>query len=254
VPETTELIFVEGDDFDKRSSLFTYLKKSAEVREFLPRQGAELQRWLQDRARTLGARLQPDAGALLVEYAGADGRALLNEVNKLSAYAGPGGTIDAGAVRLLVPDSGESSVFEFVDALAARQLGPALQLLHDLFADGAAATYLLFMVGRQVRILIGVSELADQRRGPDAIAAELGQRPFVVRKAMTQAGRFDRAALLRLHDRLTELDHWSKTGRIDPEAALELLVAETCDLRARPAQQAGPSGPRQDQRWRGAER
>src|SRR4051812_9707052 len=33
VPETTELIFVEGDDFDKRSSLFTYLKKSAQVRE-----------------------------------------------------------------------------------------------------------------------------------------------------------------------------------------------------------------------------
>lgn len=254
VPATTELIFVEGDDFDKRSSLFTYLKKSAQVREFQPRQGAELQRWLQERARALGTRLQPDAGALLVEYAGTEGRGLINEVNKLSAYAGIGGTINTDAVRLLVSDSGESSVFEFVDALAARQLGPALQLLHDLFADGAAATYLLFMVGRQVRILIGVAEYADQRLGPDAIAAELGQRPFVVRKAMDQARRFDKAALLRLHDRLTELDHWSKTGQIEPEAALELLVGETCDLRARPTQAAAPLSAGRDQRWRPAGR
>ena len=239
VPATTDLIFVETDDFDKRSSLFTYLRKSADVREFQPRQGADLQRWLQERARVLGARLRPDAGALLVEYAGTEGRALSNEINKLSTYVGPGGTIGPDTVRLLVPDSGESSVFEFVDALAARQLGSALQLLHDLLADGAAATYLLFMVGRQVRILIGVAELADQRLGPDAIAAELGQRPFVVRKVIGQAGRFDRAALLRLHDRLTELDHWSKTGRIDPEAALDLLVGETCDARVRAS---GPPG------------
>jgi len=229
VPETTNLVFVEADDFDKRSSLFTYLKKHAQVREFQPRQGADLQRWLAERARGLGVRLLPEASGLLCEFAGSDGRTLLNELAKLAAYAGPAGTIDAAAVRLLVPDSSESSVFDFVDAPAARRMAPALQLLHDLFADGAAAIYLLFMVGRQVRMLIGVAELAAQRMSADAIAAELGQRPFVVRKALTQAGRFDRATLLGLHDRITELDHWSKTGRIEAEAALELLVGETCD-------------------------
>src|SRR4028119_1575110 len=60
VPETTDLIFVEREDFDKRSSLFTFLKKSATVREFLPREGADLQRWLGDRAKRLGVQLAPD--------------------------------------------------------------------------------------------------------------------------------------------------------------------------------------------------
>jgi DNA polymerase-3 subunit delta len=229
VPETTDLIFVEAAEVDRRSSLFGFFKQARVIREFQPREGAELQRWLQQRARMLDAKLQPEGGTLLVEFIGNESRALANELAKLAAYVGPGGTIGSAEVRLLVPDSSESSVFEFVDALAARRLAPALQLLHSLFADGAAATYLLFMVGRQVRILLGVSELAAARMQPEAIAAELGQKPFVVRKALSQAGRFEREALLRLHDRLVELDHWSKTGRIEPEAALELLVGETCD-------------------------
>jgi DNA polymerase-3 subunit delta len=232
VPDTTDLIFVEGADVDRRSSLFGYFKQQNALHEFQPREGAVLQRWLRERAQALGAELKPDAGQLLVEFAGNDGRALLNELNKLAMYVGAGGAIGAREVRLLVPDSGESSVFDFVDALAARRLAPALQTLHGLFADGAAATYLLFMVGRQVRTMLGVAELAARRMPPDAIASELGQKPFVVRKALDQARRFERAALLKLHDRLVELDHWSKTGRIEPEAALELLVGEVCDQQA----------------------
>jgi DNA polymerase III subunit delta len=233
VPPTTDLVFVEGE-FDKRSAIFNYLKKSGEVREFQPRQGADLQRWLHERARGLGVRLSPDASAMLVDYVGSDSRGLVNELHKLSAYVGEGGTIGVADVQLLVPDDGETSVFAFVDALAARDAGPALQLLHGLLDDGQAALYLLFMVGRQVRILLAVAEYAGQRISPDAIAGEIGQKPFVVRKAVGQAARFDRATLLRLHDRILEFDHWSKTGRIEPEAALDLLVAETCASDHRP--------------------
>ena len=228
VPDTTDLIFVEREDIDKRSALYTYLKKAATIREFLPKEGAELQRWLQERARQLEVKLAPDAGVLLAEFVGNESRALLNELHKLAAYVGSHGTITADAVRLMVEDNGESSVFAFVDALATRQLGPALGLLRALLADGEAPLKLLFMIGRQVRLLIQVKACTDQRMRPDAIASELKQAPFVVRKAVDQAGRFSTAALVQLHDRLLELDHWSKTGRIDDETALDLLVAETC--------------------------
>src|SRR5262245_31693686 len=46
VPPTCDLVFVESEEFDKRSAVFTYLKKTADTREFLPKEGAELQRWL----------------------------------------------------------------------------------------------------------------------------------------------------------------------------------------------------------------
>ncbi len=245
VPPTTDLVFVEGDDFDKRSSVFTYLKKSAEVREFQPRQGADLQRWLHQRVRALGVNISPDASAMLVEYVGSDSRGLVNELNKLAAYVGEAGTIGVQDIQLLVPDDGETSVFEFVDVLASRQAGPALKLLHSLLDDGQAALYLLFMIGRQVRILIAIAEYQGQRMSPDQIASTIGQKPFVVRKAIGQAARFDRATLLELHDRMVQLDHWSKTGRIEPEAALDVLVMETCLQGTAPSPRPAAGG-----RWR----
>ena len=228
VPATCNLVFVESEDFDKRSAVFTYLKKAGQTREFLPKEGADLLRWLAERATSLGAKLDPQAAQRLVGYVGADSRMLVNELGKLANYVGSGGRITADAVELLVQDRQEQSLFAFIDELSARRRGAALQSLRRLFEDGQAATYILFMVARQVRILLGVKELAAQRLRPDDIAAQLGQRPFVVRKALEQVRGFSDAELAQLHDRVLALDHASKTGRVEAETGLELLVAELC--------------------------
>jgi DNA polymerase-3 subunit delta len=208
--------------------VFTYLKKTADVREFLPRQGAELTRWLGQRAQMMDVKLDGAAAQRLIGFAGNDGRALVNELSKLASYVGRGGRITADHVDLLVQDGQEQNLFAFIDELSARRRGAALQSLRRLIEDGQAATYILFMIARQVRILLGVKELAAQRMRPDDIAARLGQKPFVVRKALDQARAFSDAELARLHDRMLELDHATKTGRMDAEAGLEVLVVELC--------------------------
>lgn len=228
VPQSCDLIFVESEEVDRRSVLFTYLKKAGEAREFLPLEGAELSRWLVERARRLGAKLEPAAAHRLVDLAGNDTRALVTELAKLATYVGKGGAIGPAAVDLLVQDGHEQNLFAFIDALSARRMDAALGGARALLEDGQAATYVLFMLARQVRILIGVQELAGRRMRPDDIAAELGQKPFVVRKAVDQARAFAPGELRRFHDRLLELDVASKTGRIQAETALEVFVAEVC--------------------------
>lgn len=226
VPPICDLIFVEQDDVDRRSVLFTYLKKAGEVLEFLPMEGGELQRWLAERAKLLGVRLDGAAAQHLVDLAGNDTRTLVNELAKLASYVGRGGRVTAPVVDLLVQDSQEQNLFAFIDDLSARRVGAALRGARGLLEDGQAAPYVLFMLARQVRILIGVRDLAAQRRRPEEIASELGQKPFVVRKAMDQARNFAPGELEQLHDRLLELDIAIKTGRIQAETALELFVAE----------------------------
>jgi DNA polymerase-3 subunit delta len=157
----------------------------------------------------------------------------VNELAKLASYVGRGGRVTPAEVDLLVQDGQEQNLFSFVDDLSARQLGPALRGARQLLEEGQAPTYVMFMLARQVRILLGVRELAAQRMRPDDIAAELGQRPFVVRKAIDQARAFAPGELERLHDRLLELDLATKTGRIQPEVALELFVVEMCGPQAR---------------------
>lgn len=231
IPPTCQLVFVETEEFDKRSAIFTYLKKAAEkghaeLREFLPRQGDELLRWLDGRANLLKVRLDRDAARRLVEFVGPEGRALVNELAKLAAYVGTGATITTKEIELLVQDDQEQSLFAFIDELAARRRANALRGLHQLLADGQAPTYVLFMLARQVRILLAVQELAAQKLRAEAIAAELGQKPFVVRKALDQARGFAPEELPRLHDLLLSFDHGTKTGQIDAEVALELVVFE----------------------------
>ena len=231
VPPICDLIFVEREEVDRRSVLFTYLKKTGETREFLPLEGSALLRWLAERAKRLGARLDPAATQRLVELVGNDTRSLLTELGKLATYAGRGGVISPQAVDLLVQDGQEQNLFAFIDDLGARRLGPALHSARGLLDDGQAPTYIFFMLARQVRILLGTQALAGQRMRADEIAVELGQKPFVVRKAMEQARSFAPGELQQVHDRLLELDIATKTGRIQAETALELFVAEVCTAR-----------------------
>lgn len=228
VPDACDLVFVESDDFDKRSSLFVFLKKHAEVHECVPREGADMQRWLHERAGNLGVTLESDAARRLTLLAGNDGRLLVTELTKLATFVGRGGRITVRDVDLLVADTQEQNLFAFIDELSARHRHAALTALRHLLDDGQAAQYILFMMARQVRILLGVKDLVAQRLRPDDIATQLGQKPFVVRKAIEQARGFSLADLRRLHQRLLELDHASKTGRAEIEAGLELIVADMC--------------------------
>jgi DNA polymerase III subunit delta len=228
VPATCDLVFVESEDFDKRGAVFGYLKKIANVREFQPREGAELTRWLNERAKTLGVTLEGPAAQRLIGFAGNEGRALVNELNKLASFVGRSGRITPQHVDLLVQDGHEQNLFAFIDELSARRRGAAIQSLRRLVDDGQAAPYILFMVARQVRILLGVKELVGQRIRPEEIAARLGQKPFVVRKALDQARGFSDAELAHLHDSILALDHATKTGRMDAETGLETLVVELC--------------------------
>lgn len=232
VPATCDLVFVERGDVDKRNSIFTYLKQAGSAEEFLPRKGADLQRWLNERARLLDARLDSAAAQRLIDYVGSDSRSLVTELTRLATYVGRGGRITAAIIDAQVQDTQEQNLFAFIDDLALRRSGAALRGLRRLLADGQAATYLLFMIMRQVRILLGVQELANQRPRPrpDDIAAQLGQKPFVVRKALEQARGFGPGELVALHDQLLATDQAIKTGRLQAEVALELLVVDFCGV------------------------
>ena len=221
VPEWCDLVFYEADDVDKRNQVFTYLSKHGVVREFPERKPEELQSWLIKRAGRLDVTLRDDAAQRLVEYVGVDARRLWNELQKLAAYVGHAGTITAAVVERLTIDDQEQNLFKFIDDLSMRRMASALRAARALITDGQAPPYVLFMIARQLRVLIGVQDLAARRMDDRAIAAALGVQPFIVR-------HFSAAELLAAHDRLLELDHWIKTGRIQPETALEVFVGEIC--------------------------
>lgn len=232
VPDWCDLVFYESDDVDKRNQVLTYLSKAGTVREFPERRPEELPPWLAARAAQLRVRLQPDAARRMVDFIGVDARRLWNELQKLASYVGTGGTIDNAAIDRLVVDDQEQNLFAFIDDLSNRRLASALRGARALVADGQAPPYVLFMIARQLRVLIGVQECTQRRMDERTIASTLGIQPFIVKKALAQARNFSPDELLAAHDRMLTLDHEIKTGRIQPETALEVFVAEICQRAA----------------------
>ena len=116
-----------------------------------------------------------------------------------------------------------------VDAILEFRAGPAQQAIQQLLNEGLAPPYLLFMLARQARMLIQAKDMT--RRGKSA--HEIQQKLFITsdfvwRKTSEQASRYSLDRLKELYHRLLETDIAIKTGRYEPELALNILAAELC--------------------------
>lgn len=233
LPETTQLVFIESN-VNQRLAPVKAVLQAAEVRKFDRLKGAPLSDWVRKRAGEQGAKLSGEALRLLVNLAGNDLRLLDNELLKLALYAN-GDTVDEAAVRALVPLSAETTVFGLVDAFTDRQLTPAQRELHRLLNDGAAPIYLLFMLARQVRLVLAAADLLGERLPQSEMGPRLGLAGFPLTKTIEQAQRSNVPTLIGMLNRLLEADVQIKTGKLDPVLAVELLVTELCSAPARSA-------------------
>lgn len=225
-PDEVVLILWERGEVRAGNPLLQVVKKRGSVEEFKPPRGLALERWITDRAREQGVRLQPDVPALLATYVGEDPEVLAEELDKLATYAGPGGLVSEATVRLLTPQLTQSVAFDLIQAMGQRDGARALTLLRRLLAGGEKTYAIVGLLGWQVRSLLQVQALGRQRLGPAAIAERLGMKEFAVRKTQDSLRHYSAEGLRALHARLLAVDQEIKTGLGNGEAALELLVLD----------------------------
>ena len=126
-----------------------------------------------------------------------------------------------------------AEIFALVDAIAAGQQAQALRLLH-LQLDHATssptdfALYLIRMLARQVRILLRIRLGRDVGRSTTQITAELKIPRYYADRYFRQAGRLSKERLVAAFEQLASLEQALKTGKTDPGAGLDLLVADLC--------------------------
>ncbi len=226
MPPTTTLVVIVAEELPKTNPLLAAAQAHGKLHTFTPPTGAALDRWITTRAKQENAAIAPDAVRLLASLAGGNLRLLANEIAKVATYVGPGGTIDAKTIALLVPDSREARVFDLTDALARGERGTALRLLHELLDDGQQPLMILALVARQVRTLVQVKDLAARGARPPEIAATVGMPPFLVEKTAAQAKRFTTAQLDAAQRACLAVDTALKRSRLAPDLALDLLLTE----------------------------
>src|SRR3989440_12292451 len=108
----------------------------------------------------------------------------------MTTYAGPAASIAAEDLLKLSAQVQEARIFDLTDALAQRNRKQALDILHDLLADGEPPLKLISTITTQVRSLVLVKELSQKGMRAPQIASTVGMPPFVAAQALRPAGTF----------------------------------------------------------------
>ncbi|MBI2845800.1 MAG: DNA polymerase III subunit delta [Chloroflexi bacterium] len=229
LPESTDLIFLESGALEDENPLLEAIAevKGAKIKEFKPPQGSRLVNWINKRAKEQGGKINTHAADTLAAFVGSNLRQLDLEITKLLAYVGEE-PIKVEDVRFLVSQTQEANIFALVDALGEKDLETALAELHALLDQGQHPLQILAMIIRQFRLLLQGKELQLQGEG----MAKLRLHPFVARKIESQARKFTRPQLEEIYHHLLDTDLGIKTGRAEPEVALDLLVTELATVPA----------------------
>lgn len=224
LPASTCLVLVAPGGIDNRRRAVKAVAAHGVVQEFPRLKGKELEAWLQVRGRELGLKWGRGAVELLAVRAGPGLGELERELEKLVAYAGPGGRVGREEVALLVPEAGTTRVFDLLDAVLARQTEKSLAVLDRLLKEGESPLGLVALLARQVRLLGVVKEAMEKGSLPERLAAELKLHPHVARKLVEQSRGFSWDELYLLIQNLAATDEKLKTTGLTPRLILEELL------------------------------
>ena len=218
------LVLLEKDI--KPGVLYKELASRATVKTFPVLKAPGLKIWINKRVAAEGGSISPAALELLARLVGGNLWIMSGEVDKLVSYAA-GHRIDEDDIKAVVGYSREATIFEMVDAILESRAGAGQRALQQLIKAGEAPALILFMLARQVRLLIMAKAMLKDGLREMEIQDRLGVTADLVwRKTMDQAGRHSLERLKGLYHRILEADVAIKTGKYSDDLALEILAAE----------------------------
>jgi DNA polymerase-3 subunit delta len=226
MPPTTVLALVDGE-IKHSNRLLKSLAPLAKVMGFAPLSDKNLSDWIKDRVERGGGTILPGAIKLLVGLVGADLWAMSSEVDKLLTYCS-GQPISEDSVRQVTSYAREASIFALVDSILEGRRKVAQQLLHRLLHDGAAPSYVLVMITRQLRLIVLAKELGQRLFRPETRGRLEPTSDYGLDKAVRQAKAYTLERIKKAYRKLLEADIAIKTGKYDGDLALDLLVVELC--------------------------
>ncbi len=229
-PGSASLLVLDVKQWPATTRLYKALAESGLQIECRFPPPARLLKWLASRAQQEhGAKLDPAAAELLAETVESDLGLFDQELAKLAALAGAGGTITKELVSEAVGGWRAKTAWEMLDAVLAGETRKALVQLDHLLLGGEVPIALLAQLSSNLRRFAAATRLIDQadraRRRitlRDALE-QAGVKPFVMGKAEGQLRRLGRDRGRQLYRWLLDADLALKGSSSSPvRSRLEL--------------------------------
>ncbi|NLJ99747.1 MAG: DNA polymerase III subunit delta [Clostridia bacterium] len=216
-----------ADEADGRRRLYKRLKDIGGVVKLSSIKGMRLEKWIKDRLEASGRFLTGDALEYLVTNTGGNLSMIENEIQKLLLFTDED-AISTEILEKIIGKSSTAGIFPLVDAVGQKNPAEAMGLIEGMLSEGEAPVYILFMLARQLRLMLRAKSLLGEGFSEKRVMASLQIHPYVFRKILRQSKNFTEDALQKGLQRLLEVDISLKTSMISPKLLLEMVVLALC--------------------------
>lgn len=232
MPDTTVVVLV-ASTIDQRTALFKTVSKKGRAVLFKRLYPNQALGWLSGYTRSKGIMMDKAAQEYLVAILGTDLRQLVTGVEKAYDYAGialgKGMRITIEHVKAVVRGAPEVGVFDLVDAIGERNAQKAISSLRQVLISQEAPPRILYLIARQVRLILKAKTLKDQKMPARQVAKALGVHDFVARKCLAQAENFRLEELENAFYAMVQADIGLKTSAGPDHVILERLTLHLCN-------------------------
>ena len=225
LPDTTILLFVE-DEVDKRSKLFKTVREIGYVCEMDGLDLPELKMWAASFFHNAGKKVTDATVTYLIESVGSEMDRLTMEMEKLISYVGDREVIMADDIDAICTELVTGKIFPMVDQVAAGNVKQAVRLYHDLLVVREKPMSVLYLLIRQLNLLLQVKEQYEKHIPAATIAKNIGVPPFAVNKYISQSKAFSGEKLLSAIDLGLSMEEQIKSGFMNEQIGVEILVVK----------------------------
>jgi DNA polymerase-3 subunit delta len=223
-PSDSTVLVMVGDKIDQRKKFFAELKKRDLLVEFKRPYENQLPVFIRQETERQGKKIDSDAAAMLAALSGSGLRELVSQIEKICAFAGAKERISVQDVREAASDTRIDSVFEFPNALGARDVPRALRVLTTILRDGESPIMLVGAIARHFRQLWTINQLLAKRLPTADVQRQAGVAPFFFKGMSDQAAKFNNSEFKQIFQQLHEADLSLKGGGDTPDGVMIRLV------------------------------
>jgi DNA polymerase III subunit delta len=227
-PETT-LVLVARESPPKQTAAKRLIEAvesaGGEVLRYAAPKPRDLPRWLVAEAGRRGFRLEPEAATLLAERLGEGTVRLATELDRLSVWAQPDGSVDVADLEAMVADTSEQAVWALSDAIVDQDPAAAVEAADRLAEQGESVTPLIYQAAKRLREANLAIEALRAGMPPKEVERSLPMHPYAAKLLVGRVRERSRSEMRAAACAIADLEWWTRGGSDYPDrVALTLAV------------------------------
>lgn len=161
---------------------------------------------------------------LLMDRVGMNTGILVQEIEKLKTYKYDEKEITKEDILACSIDNIDTNIYKFIDNIISKKKDEALKTYYELLKNNENPSNIIGLLASKFRLMYQVVILNKKGMNNNEISKLLGVHAYPVKLALESSKRYPEKVLLKYLKNLANLDLDIKTGKINPELAIELFI------------------------------